>query len=155
MTRTSDPRPAPERPDAPIGSSAGASFAADDERTVAADRVAVRPGFGDRALRYVSKSLQQIALCLILYVASTGPMYWRCYEAYFLNGSSFLAKLYLPLVVLCQHEPAFSRFMDWYVGLWIFPHAEAVDPPPRPPVSTPSADETQDAATPGEAATPT
>lgn len=156
MSTPTAPRPAPEPRDAPPAAArAGASSAADDDRDGGKDRIAARPEFGARLLRYVAKSLQQIALCLILYVASAGPMYWQCYEAYFLNGSSYVAKLYFPLASLCQQRPAFSRFMDWYVGLWIFPHAAAVDPPPRLPREAPPSGEGRDAATATEAETPT
>ncbi|MBA3312329.1 MAG: hypothetical protein H0T47_03410 [Planctomycetaceae bacterium] len=54
-----------------------------------------------------------------LYVLSTGPFYWAIYEAYFLQSSTYLAALYLPLVWLSHVSPGFAGWMDWYIGLWI------------------------------------
>ena len=54
-----------------------------------------------------------------LYVLSAGPMYWVVYEAYFLEGDPFVGQLYLPLVWASEIGPI-GRFLEWYVGLWIF-----------------------------------
>jgi hypothetical protein len=54
-----------------------------------------------------------------LYVLSAGPFYWKIYEAYRLDGSPYLASLYLPLVVLSEVSDTFGQWMDWYVGLWV------------------------------------
>ena len=54
-----------------------------------------------------------------LYVLSVGPLYWQIYAAYRLEENSYLAPLYLPLVVLSQVSDTFARWMDWYIGLWV------------------------------------
>ncbi len=59
-------------------------------------------------------------IVLILYVLSTGPMYWLVYEAFRANGSVFLAKLYLPIVFACQYSDVICGWFDWYVGLWVY-----------------------------------
>lgn len=59
-----------------------------------------------------------IAGLLILYVLSTGPLYWEIYEAFHANGSPWLAAFYYPVVLACQFEPV-SDWFNWYVGLWI------------------------------------
>lgn len=64
-------------------------------------------------------ALQLIAI-LLAYVLSTGPMYWYIFEAYYLNGSTFIAKLYYPLVILCQLSDRINAFFDWYIGLWVY-----------------------------------
>ena len=55
---------------------------------------------------------------LLLYVLSTGPMYWSVYEAYNMGGSSFLARFYAPIAALCQVE-FIADWFDWYIGLWV------------------------------------
>jgi hypothetical protein len=59
-------------------------------------------------------------IVLMIYVLSTGPLYWAIYEAFRDGGSVFLAKLYYPLVLACQHSDAISNWFDWYVGLWVY-----------------------------------
>ncbi len=61
----------------------------------------------------------RVLIVLMLYVLSTGPMYWLIYEAYNMGGSSFLSKLYFPIAVACEND-AICRWFDWYVGLWVF-----------------------------------
>lgn len=62
----------------------------------------------------------RVMIVLILYVLSTGPMYWAIYEAFNTNGSSFLAKLYFPLVLACQYSDPICTWFDWYLGLWVY-----------------------------------
>ena len=59
-------------------------------------------------------------LVLLLYVLSTGPMYWTIYEAFHDNGSTFLAKLYFPIVLACQLSDTISNWFEWYIGLWVY-----------------------------------
>ncbi len=61
----------------------------------------------------------RVSVVLMLYVLSTGPMYWAIYESYRLGGSQFLWYLYYPIAVACEND-AICRWFDWYVGLWIF-----------------------------------
>lgn len=60
----------------------------------------------------------RLLVALVLYVLSTGPMYWTCYEAYYLHGSEYVAKLYLPIVLACENE-YIADWFTWYVELWI------------------------------------
>ena len=76
---------------------------------------AVRTPFRVRLLRAYCWTL----LILLLYVLSTGPMYWRIYEAYNLNTSSLLQRIYLPIVLLCESSDTVNSWFNWYVGLWI------------------------------------
>jgi hypothetical protein len=61
-----------------------------------------------------------LLILFALYVASIGPMYWACFEAYNMDGSSFVAQLYFPVALACEVSPAISEWVNWYVGLWIF-----------------------------------
>jgi hypothetical protein len=54
-----------------------------------------------------------------VYVLSVGPFYWTIYGAFVLDENSYLASLYLPLVVLSELSDPFARWMDWYIGLWV------------------------------------
>jgi hypothetical protein len=58
-------------------------------------------------------------IVLMVYVLSTGPLYWAIYEGFTDNGSYFLARLYYPLVVACKHSEVVCNWFDWYVGLWV------------------------------------
>ena len=54
----------------------------------------------------------------MLYILSTGLMYWYCFSAYYLNGSEYLTKLYFPIVWACEIDIV-NDFFNWYIGLWI------------------------------------
>jgi hypothetical protein len=62
----------------------------------------------------------RVMIVLMLYVLSTGPMYWAIFEAFNTSGSSFLAKLYYPIALACQHSDTICNWFDWYVGLWVY-----------------------------------
>jgi hypothetical protein len=62
----------------------------------------------------------RVLIVLMVYVLSTGPMYWAIYEAFNTNGHSFLARLYYPIVLACQLSDTICAWFDWYVGLWVY-----------------------------------
>lgn len=57
-------------------------------------------------------------ILFLMYILSTGPMYWYVYEAYNMGGSSFLANFYGPIALMCQVD-WIANWFDWYIGLWI------------------------------------
>lgn len=59
-------------------------------------------------------------IVLILYVLSTGPMYWLIFAGYQASGSSIIANLYFPIVWACQQSDVICNWFDWYVGLWVY-----------------------------------
>ena len=96
---------------------------ADEEsaRSISRSAERVSLGYGDGRFRdLLFKVYCRSLIILILYVLSTGPMYWMVYEAFRANGSVFLAKLYLPIVFACQYSDAICGWFDWYVGLWVY-----------------------------------
>lgn len=82
-----------------------------------ANRVVPVPHSGlDTWLRYYNS----FVILLLLYVLSTGPMYWLIHRAYFnVGGARFIAAFYYPIAWLCEFEPV-SRWFDWYIGLWVY-----------------------------------
>ncbi len=61
-----------------------------------------------------------IAFVLLVYVLSTGPMYWPIYEAYNVGGRSIdrlIYAIYYPIVLLCEND-WIAGWFEWYVGLW-------------------------------------
>lgn len=62
----------------------------------------------------------RVMIGLLVYVLSTGPMYWAVYEAFNASGSTFLAKLYFPIALACEKSEVVCDWFDWYVGLWVF-----------------------------------
>ena len=72
-----------------------------------------------RIQRFLRRLAIQLPIILVLYVLSIGPMYWYWFEAYHLGGSTFIAKLYLPLLIVCKKVDFISDWVNWYIGLWI------------------------------------
>jgi len=60
----------------------------------------------------------RLLVMFVLYVLSTGPMYWACYEAYYANGSKYIAMFYWPITVACENE-TIANWITWYVELWV------------------------------------
>lgn len=99
----------------------GATNSPPPERTAdPADPVDFPDGAGQVSLReWVLRVIERSFLLLAVYVLSIGPMYWHWYGARFAGGSILLAAFYEPLIFIAQLFPAFGRWMDWYVSLWI------------------------------------
>ncbi|HUG94034.1 MAG TPA: hypothetical protein VML55_24600 [Planctomycetaceae bacterium] len=75
----------------------------------------------NRLLRIYCRTL----IVLGVYVFSTGPLYWACYEG--LKDAATVERiselpaigvLYYPIAWACQ-VPAIGRWFDWYVNLWL------------------------------------
>ncbi|MCA9071336.1 MAG: hypothetical protein KDA84_20555 [Planctomycetaceae bacterium] len=62
----------------------------------------------------------RVLMVLIIYILSTGPMYWLIFAGYQASGSSFLANLYFPIVWACEQSDLICTWFDWYVGLWVY-----------------------------------
>jgi hypothetical protein len=67
----------------------------------------------------------RVLIFLFVYVFSTGPLYWACYEGLRDAGTvdnllelPAIGILYYPIAWLCQ-VPAISRWFDWYINLWL------------------------------------
>ena len=67
----------------------------------------------------------RVLIFLFLYVFSTGPLYWACYEGLkdaasveSLTELPAIGVLYYPIAWACQ-VPAINRWFDWYVNLWL------------------------------------
>lgn len=72
----------------------------------------------------------QFQLILLVYLLSTGPMYWRIHAAYNFRGSPFVAQLYYPVVKGCEASETFSDVLDWYAGLWVYGDLDERELPP-------------------------
>ena len=90
-------------------------------------QIAIRPnpagfeGSDDNPVRdFVLRVYCRAMIGLLIYVLSTGPMYWLVYEAFNASGSTFLAKLYYPIALACEASDTICTWFDWYVGLWVF-----------------------------------
>ncbi|MBW3542234.1 MAG: hypothetical protein KY476_18350 [Planctomycetes bacterium] len=75
----------------------------------------------DRLLRVYCRVL----VFLAIYVFSTGPFYWACYEGlkYAAEGAGVTdlplpGVVYYPIALACRID-AVDRWFDWYVSLWI------------------------------------
>lgn len=67
----------------------------------------------------------RVLIFVFVYVFSTGPLYWACYEGLQdadtvdrLTELPAVGILYYPIAWVCQ-VPAISRWFDWYVNLWL------------------------------------
>lgn len=74
----------------------------------------------EAVINLILRVYSRVMIVFLLYVLSTGPMYWAIYEAFNTSGSSFLAKLYYPIALVCQHSDLICTWFDWYVGLWVY-----------------------------------
>jgi hypothetical protein len=92
------------------------------------EMAAARPGVSQGAIgaapdpwlrQLIVRIYCRVLLVLMIYVLSTGPLYWAIYESFTDNGSFFLARLYYPLVLACKHSEVVCNWFDWYVGLWV------------------------------------
>lgn len=73
----------------------------------------------------IARIYNRVLVFLFVYVFSTGPMYWVCYEglqdaatAESLLELPSVGILYYPIAWACQ-IPAISRWFDWYINLWL------------------------------------
>ena len=65
----------------------------------------------------VFRILWVLALLLLLYIGSTGPVLKVCYR--FHTNDSVATTIYAPLIIVCKHCSLIERFLDWYVkDLW-------------------------------------
>ncbi|QDT16077.1 hypothetical protein [Alienimonas californiensis] len=60
-----------------------------------------------------------LAVVLALYVLAAGPLYYPIYYGVHSGANSFLVRLYLPLMVLCEAVPPIGAAMDWYLQFWV------------------------------------
>ncbi len=63
------------------------------------------------------RRIVQLAVFLVLYVLSIGPMYWLWYEAKYLGGSRMIVALYEPLTQACR-VPFVKDIVDDYISWW-------------------------------------
>lgn len=110
--------------------SCGATMAARDDAPIVrceqcgesvptADRQ-TRVGGPPSALGPLIRVYCRVMFIFIIYVLSTGPMYWLIFAGYQASGSSFVANLYFPIVWACQQSDVICTWFDWYVGLWVY-----------------------------------
>ena len=60
-----------------------------------------------------------LAVTLVLYVLAAGPLYWDIYASVMASRPGFLARLYMPLLVLCAESEGVNAAMDWYLRWWV------------------------------------
>ncbi len=84
------------------------------------DEQTPQPDYRFEPWRFLAWLPVYLIVAFALYVLSAGPMYWLIYEAFFLSDGSMIALLYLPLGWLSSNSDIVSRWLDWYIGLWIF-----------------------------------
>ena len=73
----------------------------------------------------IARIYNRVLIFLFVYVFSTGPLYWACYEGLRDAASAdsllelpAIGILYYPIAWACQ-IPAIGRWFDWYVNLWL------------------------------------
>ncbi len=68
-----------------------------------------------------------LAVVLVLYVLSIGPMYWTWYESYALyenhddamQNPDRVTLFYLPLIYACQENKDLRDYVNWYLDFWV------------------------------------
>ena len=79
--------------------------------------------FSTRLKRY----LRGLAVRIVIYLAAyfviafltIGPCFWYWFDAVHVNGSSWIAKFYAPLLWLSDHCEPLSRLVNAYINWWI------------------------------------
>ena len=76
-----------------------------------------------RFKRYLRQLAFRILVYLVAYlvisVVTIGPCFWYWHEATFVNGPTWIAKFYAPLVWLCDHFWPLGWLVNKYVNWWI------------------------------------
>ncbi|HEV3301840.1 MAG TPA: hypothetical protein VG055_19455 [Planctomycetaceae bacterium] len=60
-----------------------------------------------------------VAMILLLYVLSFGPVWWVVNRFDYGQLRPILAPVYLPLIWAAIECPPLGSFLDWYFGLWV------------------------------------
>ena len=60
-----------------------------------------------------------LAVTFLLYVLAAGPLYWHIWADVMAAEDTTLVRLYLPLLLLCQHSEPVNVVMDWYLRWWV------------------------------------
>jgi hypothetical protein len=61
----------------------------------------------------------RVAIVVILYVFSIGPMFWFWYEAENMGGNPLVRVIYVPLRLLCvipQVEDWLNNYINWWIA---------------------------------------
>jgi len=66
---------------------------------------------------------RDISLYLLVYVVisgvSIGPLFWVWFSAVYVDGPKWFARLYMPLVFLCEIFPPLGWLINAWVNWWI------------------------------------
>jgi hypothetical protein len=66
---------------------------------------------------------RDILLYVFLYIVvsgiSIGPLFWVWFGAMYADGPKWVARLYMPLAVLCELCPPLGRLINAWVNWWI------------------------------------
>jgi len=65
----------------------------------------------------IRRWVHRVGFFLILYILSTGPLYWKWYEAHYVEGPIFYQIFFFPVEVACKNEFV-NNFFHWYVSWW-------------------------------------
>ncbi len=71
-------------------------------------------------LRYLLRTCVVFCLCLLLYVLSIGPMYWKWEEARLTGDNDALIVFYLPLMTAAEISPKFRSAINTYIDMWAY-----------------------------------
>ena len=70
-----------------------------------------------RIKRHLIRRILQLAVFLVFYVLSIGPMYWYWYEAKYLGSSRMIIAFYEPLRQACR-IPIVNDIVHEYISWW-------------------------------------
>lgn len=66
---------------------------------------------------------RDIFLYMVAYVVisgiSIGPFFWVWFGAMYADGPKWIARVYMPLAILCELCPPLSRLVNAWVNWWI------------------------------------
>lgn len=66
---------------------------------------------------------RDILLYLLIYVVisgiSIGPFFWVWFSAVYVDGPKWFARLYMPLLFLCEIFPPLGKLINAWINWWI------------------------------------
>ena len=84
---------------------------------------AENPPLWFRFMRYLRQLAFRLLVYLVAYlvisILTIGPFFWYWFEAQYINGPTWIAKFYAPLVFLCDRIGPLGWLVNQYVNWWI------------------------------------
>ena len=69
--------------------------------------------------RFFLDVLSYVAIFVVISGISIGPLFWVWFGAVFVDGPKWIARVYQPLIILCDVIPPLGRLVNAWINWWI------------------------------------